>query len=310
MLRSLRLLLVTFLPTLRSRLRHGPLRPSWSFGFEWTVRFLRRDWEEGADWPFDRQRAAVAARPYPAPHLRRVATRDEHVGGVPVRRFVARAAAPDLARPRIVYLHGGSYVGGSVKHSHGELCAHLAVATGLEIVGVEYRLAPEHPWPAPLEDALAVCDALGPPLLLAGDSAGGHLAVETSHRLAAKPLALALLSPWADLAMPGASFVRNDAFDIGSRPLLVRQAAAARVTGRLEPRPDMPPTFVSLGEVEAPRDDIEAFVERLRAAGVAVTVHVARDMPHDPALFAALHPEGKAAFDALVQFVMAATPMA
>jgi monoterpene epsilon-lactone hydrolase len=309
-LRSLRLLLVTFLPTLRSRLRHGPLRPSWSFGFEWTVRFLRRDWEESAGWSFERLRAMVAARPYPAPHLRQVRTSDETVGSVPVRRFVARSAEPSGARPRIVYLHGGSYVGGSVKHSHGELCAHLAVATGLEVIGVEYRLAPEHPWPAPLEDAVAACESLGPPLLLAGDSAGGHLAVETSRRLATKPVALALLSPWADLAMPGASFVRNDAFDIGSRPLLVRQAAAAHLTGRLEPYPGMPTTFVSIGEVETPRDDIEAFVERLRAAGVAVTTHVARDMPHDPALFAALHPEGKTAFDAAVRFLASAAPPA
>jgi acetyl esterase/lipase len=59
---------------------------------------------------------------------------------------------------------------------------------------------------------------------------------------------------------------------------------------------------VSLGEVEAPRDDIEAFVARMRAAGVAATLHVAYDVPHDPALSAALHQEGKAAFDALVAF--------
>lgn len=302
-LRALRLLALTLLPTIVSRVRHGPRRPSWSFTFEWAVRYLRRDWDETAERPLAEQRAVVAARPAPPPPQRGLRTRDDEIAGVPVRRFVPAAAR---AGAQLVYFHGGSYVYGSVEHSHAEVCARLALATALEVIGVEYRLAPEHPWPAQLDDALAVCRALDAALVLAGDSAGGHLAVETSALLGRKPLALALVSPWCDLAMPGASFVANDAFEIGTRAVLVRHAAAVGLDGRLEASAGMPPTFVTYGEVEACRDDIEAFVARLRGAGVAVTVHVARDLPHDPVLFASLHPEAQAALEALAQFVRAA----
>lgn len=304
MFRSLRLLLVTFLPTLRSRLRHGPRRPSWSFLFEWTIRFLRRDWDETAQWPLEAQRQATASRPYPGPHLSKVTVREEQVGGVPVRRFTPPQPGP----LQVVFFHGGSYIYGSTRHSHAELCAHLAAATSLEVIGVEYRLAPEHPWPAQLEDARAVCEALTGPLALAGDSAGGHLAVKTAEALADEPRGLVLLSPWVDLEMPGASFTTNDDSDFGTREVLVRHASAvaggrplaelalARV--KLE---GLPPTFVSVGSAETPRDDILAFVEQLRAAKVDVTLHVAQDMPHNATLFEAYHPSAKQAFAATAQ---------
>ncbi|MFZ5446383.1 MAG: alpha/beta hydrolase [Myxococcota bacterium] len=306
MLRGLRLFLVTLLPTVLSRLRRGPRRPSWSFVFEWAVRMLRRDWDETAAWPLERQRAVTAARQYPAPHLKQVTAHDERVGGVDVRRFVP-------ARPgttKVVFFHGGSYIYGSTRHSHAELCAHLAFETSLEVVGVEYRLAPEHRWPAQLDDALAVCRALAGPLLLAGDSSGGHLAAKTAAALEPKPRGLVLLSPWSDLEMPGRSFVTNAEFDFGTREVLVRHAAA--LSGdtplselRLEPFEGMPPTFVSVGTAEITLDDELAFVERLRAAQVEVTLHEAVDLPHNPTLFAAFHPNGQAAFDAMVSWVRA-----
>lgn len=306
MLRFWRLLLVTALPTLLARRRRGPLRPSWSFLFEWSIRMLRRDWEETAAWPLEAQRAAVDARPAPAPHLRRVQRRDELRGGVPVRRFLPPAAGP----ARVVFFHGGSYVYGSTRTSHGELCAALACATGLEVVGVEYRLAPEHPWPAQLDDALAACRALDGPLLLVGDSAGGHLAVTTALRLARRPLGLALLSPWVDLEMPGASWEENDPWDFGTRAVLRRHAqavAGARPLAELalagERLAELPPTLVSVGGVETPRDDILQFARRLEALGVALRLHVAEDMPHDPLLFAGHHPSATAALEAVAAFL-------
>lgn len=304
MLRSLRLLLVTFWPTLSSRLRHGPRRPSWSFLFEWTVRFLRRDWDETASWSLLEQRQVVASRPYPAPHLSRVVVRDELLGGVPVRRFLP----PRPGAVRVVFFHGGSYVYGSTQHSHAELCAHLAVASSLEVIGVEYRLAPEHPWPAQLEDARAVCQALPGPLVLAGDSAGGHLAVKTAEVLEVRPRGLVLLSPWVDLEMPGASFTTNDDSDFGTREVLLKQARAvangvplAQLALARVKLGELPATFVSVGSAETPRDDILGFVEALRAAKVEVTLHVAEDLPHNPTLFEAYHPNAKAAFAATVQ---------
>lgn len=305
MLRSLRLLLETFWPTVVSRWRKGPRRPSWSFMFEWTIAFLRRDWDETADWPLTRQREGTAARPYPAPHLKQVTVRDEVIAGVPVRRFVPKSPG----KTQLVFLHGGSYVYGSTKHSHAELCAHLAAATSLEVIGVEYRLAPEHPWPAQLEDAKAVCEALSAPLALAGDSAGGHLVVKTAEVLSRKPRGLVLLSPWVDLEMPGASW-RDDSTDFGTRAVLVRQAEAVAGSTALAELAlsrvnlsALPPTFVCVGTAEIPRDDIFGFVERLREAKVALTLHVAEDMPHNATLFEAYHPNAKAAFDATAKFI-------
>lgn len=309
MLRAFRLLFVTFWGALLARARRGPLRPSWTFTFEWMVRFVRRDWDETADWPLPAQREVVATRPYPRTHVRKVPLRDEDLGGVPVRRFVPRKADGGEPAATIVFFHGGSYVYGSSKTSHADLCAQLALATSLEVVAVEYRLAPEHPWPAQLEDALAACRALGgAPLILAGDSAGGNLAVHVAKEIPAR--ALVLLSPWVDLEMPGRSYVDNDPYEIGTRAVLVRHARAvagdrpvADLSLRAEQLGALPPCFVSIGGVEAPHDDILAFVEKLRGAGVDVTVHVAEDMPHNPALFAAYHASGRAAFDAAVESV-------
>ncbi|MBL8922278.1 MAG: alpha/beta hydrolase [Myxococcaceae bacterium] len=304
MLRALRLFLVTFLPTLRSRLRGGPARPSWGFAFEWSIRMLRRDWDETASWPLTRVRQLTAERPAPRPHVGKVAVTDERLGGVEVRRFTP--ASP--AKLRVVFFHGGSYIYGSTRHSHAELCAHLALASGCEVVGVEYRLAPEHVWPAQLDDAKAVCAALEGPVVLAGDSAGGHLATFTA--LTHRPLALVLLSPWVDLEMPGASFTTNDRFDFGTREVLTTHARAVAGATPLAdlalsrlPLAGLPPTFVSVGGAEVPHDDIVAFAARLRAAGVEVTQHVADDMPHNPLLFEGLHPNARAAFDAAVAFV-------
>lgn len=274
--------------------------------FEWMIRALRRDWDESADWPLEAQRAGVASRPYPRTAVRRVQVRREALGGVPCIVFTPPTSP---GRTRIVYFHGGSYVYGSCATSHADFCARLALATTLRVVGVEYRLAPEHPWPAQLDDAIAVCRALeDAPVILAGDSAGGHLAVKTAHRVLAK--ALVLLSPWVDLEMRGASFAENEPFDWGTRAVLSRHAAAAAGAASLsslalgrDSLVDLPPTLVSVGEAEIPRDDALAFAHALDGAGVSCTLRVETDMPHNPALFADYHPAARAAFEGAVAFV-------
>lgn len=269
------------------------------------MRALRRDWDETVSWPLPEQRGLTAARPYPRTHLKKVSVRDGVAGNVDVRRFVPTHPGAT----KIVFFHGGSYIYGSTRTSHAELCAHLARATSLEVIGVEYRLAPEHPWPEQLEDALAACRGLaGSPLILAGDSAGGHLAVKTAHQISAR--ALVLISPWADMEMPGRSYVDNDPYDFGTRAGLLRQARAvagdrplASMALANDPLGALPPTLVCAGGAEAGRDDILSFAETLRAQGVDCTVHVADEMPHDPPLFEAYHPSARAAFEAVVSFI-------
>ena len=178
MFRLIRLMILTFLATARARLRNGPLRPSWSFSFEATVRFLRRDWEETSAWSFPQLRAELDARPYPRALLKRVTVRDGELGGVPARSFVP----PSASGTTVLFFHGGSYLYGSARTTHADLLARLALASGATVVGVDYRLAPEHVYPTQLEDAERAFEALLATtrvehVIVAGDSAGGNLAL-------------------------------------------------------------------------------------------------------------------------------------
>lgn len=320
MLRALRQLVQAWWATLTGRLRGQPRHPDWNPAFEAVVRFLLLDWIETSSWDFPRLRAAADARPYPKKWVRKVKLTTAQLGGVPAVRFVARGGAKRGAT--VLFFHGGSYIFGSALTSHAELLARLASETGVEVVGLDYRLAPEDVYPAQLDDALAAFDALldeGVPassIVVGGDSAGGNLAVALGLRLRDRggpvPRALALLSPWVDLEMPGASYHENERYDFGRRQELVRHARAfAGALALDDPRisvtnarlAGLVPCFVTYGEAELPRDDIAAFVEHLREAGVEVTEHVAPAMPHNAAFFADFHPSAHAALDALLEFV-------
>lgn len=310
---------VSLFHTLRARWRAGPLRPSWSFAFEWTIRWLRLDWERTASWPLPRLRAYLSGRPAPRDQLRRVRVHEETLGGVPVLRLVPPGAREDRV---VLFFHGGSFVYGSVRDTHADFAARLALGSASTLIGVEYRLAPEHPRPAQLEDAVAAFDALvaggrrHDEIVLAGDSAGGALALglQLALRDRGGPQArsAALLSPWVDLEMRTPAYAAHEPFDIGSRPLLVEQAHLyAGGTPLDDPRVSpihaslagLSPVLVVAGGAELLHDDVVELARRLEAAGVSVTRHVAPDMPHDCALFAAFHPHAAAALGAMTSFL-------
>ena len=261
----------------------------------------------------------MAARPYPRKYVKKVRVEDGTLGGVSVVKFVPPEKKSDGA---VLFFHGGSYVYGSAKNSHADLVARLALVSGASVVAVEYRLAPEHRYPAQLEDALTAFDALvasgtaANEIVLAGDSAGGNLAIATQLALrdrgGPQAKALALLSPWVDLTMPGASFTENERYDFGTRAVLANQAKQfagdvalhdPRVSPTYATLAGLSPAIVLVGEAEILRDDIRVFAKRLRDEGVDVTLHEAADMPHNAAFFADYHASAKAAFDALVAFV-------
>ena len=272
MARLLWLWAVTFADTARMRLLHGPLVASWSLPFETVIRFLRRDWEDTAAWEPARLRRDWDERPAPKKFTKRVAIQDERLGGVAVVRFRPGGV---LRERTILYLHGGSYAYGSAKTTHAELLAHLADATHFEVVGVEYRLAPEHAYPAQRQDAIAAYDALcesgvaAESIVVMGDSSGGNLAfyllLALRERGGPMPRSLVLLSPWSDLTMPGASFARNDAYDYGTRAVLLEHARRYAGTIALDDPRLSPvqadarglcPTLIVSGDREIPRDDI------------------------------------------------------
>jgi len=326
MLRVLWLFVVTFFQTVGRRRQRGgrPPRPTWTFSFEWIVRYLRVDWETTASWDFARLRADQNKRPFPQTMVKKLKeTRDGDLGGVEARWFVPPASLSSSSKT-ILFFHGGSYIYGSTKTTHADLAARLALLTGATVIGVDYRLAPEHPYPAQIEDAKKAFDALvksgvnPSDILLAGDSAGGNLAIELQLLLRdeeeTQAAAAILISPWSDLEMPGASFENNDAFDFGTRADLVRHAEAYRGGGKAalsDPKlspvnanlEGLNPCFVLVSECEIPRDDILRLTKKLEAAGVDVTLHEAKDMPHNAPMFAAYHPTAERALAAIATFV-------
>ncbi|WP_250009809.1 alpha/beta hydrolase [Actinoplanes sp. M2I2] len=163
---------------------------------------------------------------------------------------------PGAGEERVVLaIHGGGFVSGSVA-THRRLFGHLALASGLTTLVVEYGLVPEHVYPAQIEQVARIYRGLtGKRVALAGDSCGGTLALEIALREAV-PEGLVLFSPWVDLACSGAGY------DAGTDPFftreLVRGLAAGYLAGAEPAWPDLealPPTYVQAGGDEALLDD-------------------------------------------------------
>lgn len=329
MWRSTRNLVSALGATARARRRRGPGRPGWDFRAELVFTFLRRQWDEIQAWPVPRLRAEVESWPGPRDALRRVTRTPVDIGSTPAMWVAPRGDAHDAAdhagghAPVILYFHGGSYLFGSLR-THGDVMARLALASGLRVLGIEYRLAPEHPYPAQLEDARAAYAWLlergvAPArVALAGESAGGNLVAAALLDLrdtgAPLPACGVLMSPWLDLASAHPSMQRNAGWDYGTRDMLVRQArmfagALAVEDPRISPLhaalAGLPPLLVQVGDAELLEDECRAFAERARDAGVDVSLDVLRDMPHAAQLLAAYVAEGQRAIERAAAFMRA-----
>lgn len=185
----------------------------------------------------------------------------------------------------VLFLHGGGYTVGSAA-THRALAAHLAAAAGAPVYILDYRLAPEDPFPAALDDAVDAYDALVasgvPPqrLSIAGDSAGGGLAVALAVRIRdtrrTLPAAIALISPWTDLTLANVVDDRRDPMlTVGwLRACAIRYAGADLAAAEVSPLnadlSGLPPLIVHGSADEILLPDIERFVVRARAAGVDV----------------------------------------
>ncbi|MCU1643304.1 MAG: alpha/beta hydrolase [Nocardia sp.] len=208
--------------------------------------------------------------------------------------------APGVDSNRVLlYVHGGGFSLGSLR-SHGELVARVGRAAGVRVLFPEYRLAPEHPYPAALDDVLAVWNWLradqsvpADSIVLAGDSAGGTLVAALLIALrdaGEQPRAAALLSPVVDMTVSGDSVTENDGVDAIFTPDMLRGAFAAYV-GAADPRSPLvsplfgkldglPPLLIQAGSAELLLSDAERFAEAAVAAGVEVTLQVRAGLPH------------------------------
>lgn len=282
---------------IKRRWRQGPLRPSWSLPVELALETFKLRLMQAPDMDpiqFRREQEAFAAS-VPSRALKQVERRSERLGGVEGEWLVPPGAGGESA---LLYLHGGAYTMGSAS-THGDLMAMLALKSGVRVFAAYYRLAPEHPYPAAVDDAEAVYEALlarglkPQRLVVGGDSAGGGLTAALLLRLRAAgrpmPAGGLLISPWVDLTHASPSVDRNATFDFGDRRLLEYWAAIYRgsspadeplVSPLFADLHGLPPLCVFAGEVEMLIDQIRAFVDKARAAGVEVDHVCAPDLAH------------------------------
>ena len=199
----------------------------------------------------------------------------------------------------ILYCHGGGYTSGNLGYAR-VLASKLAHVTGYDVLSFEYRLAPEHPYPAAVEDALRAWDHLmllgygARDVVLAGDSAGGNLALVLCHRLKAAgrrlPGALVLMSPWTDMTMSGASYAERAESDPMLTPEYIEAVRTAYAGGRDYASPDLsplfadltgfPPTLIQAGDHEILYSDAEMLCHALERAGVPCRFEVSEGMWH------------------------------
>jgi acetyl esterase/lipase len=261
----------------------------------------------GAVWRFDRLllsrsfgmgyrsgRLYVDALSYLDPVPRGVVVRKGTVGG---RR--ALLLVPDGADevPRVVWIHGGAYCYNSPR-AYATLAAHLAKALGASVLLPSYRLAPEHPYPAGHEDTLAAFRSIrdqGQPVVIAGDSAGGGLALAASIALrdAGEPMpaGMLLMSPWVDLTLSGESVRANDGKDAILRASDLPKSAKAYTGGldTADPRVSpvyaelggLPPALIQCGDEELFLSEGTVLASRLEAGDVTAELQVYEGMWHD-----------------------------
>lgn len=248
-----------------------------------------------------------------------VARRSVTIAGLHAEAHALVGPAPNVS---ILYLHGGGFVSGSPR-THRGIAGRLARGVGARVVAPEYRLAPEHPFPAALEDAEAVYMAMldqgtdPARLAIAGDSAGGNLVFALLLKLkqsgAPMPAAAVGLSPFADFTGSGESFrlnaMRDPLLHVRGFPSVVAAYAPnedatnpllSPIFGELS---GLPPTLIQCGSDEILLDDARRLHVALRAAGVPCDLEVWERMPHVWQAFASFLPEARRALLRVTAFL-------
>jgi epsilon-lactone hydrolase len=265
---------------------------------------------------------APAGRLHPVPDD--VLVSEVNAGGVPAHWLAAPGAAPGRV---LLFLHGGGFELGSLR-SDGELAARLGRASGMRVLFPEYRLAPEHPFPAAVDDVLAAWRWLrasqgvsAESIAVAGDSAGGGLAaallVAARDAGEALPAAAVLMSPTVDLTSSGASMTERAGQDPFSTPAMLAQFAAGYLAGAdpksplasplFAPLAGLPPLLIQVGTADLLLSDSERLAAAAADAGVDVTLEVGEGLPHVYQILLGT-PEAAEATERIGKFLRARVP--
>jgi monoterpene epsilon-lactone hydrolase len=262
-------------------------------------------------------RELLSAQPLPAD----VTVTAAALGGVPTAEITIDGIEP---RHVVLYFHGGVYVMGDASLA-ADLASQVGRRTQAKVISVDYRLAPEHPYPAAVDDALAAYEALlhtgvaPSSIAFAGESAGGALAVATlvnaRDRGLPQPAAAFVMSPYADLTLTGTTMEAKREVD----PLMSREALQPRVTDYTSGQDaasalisavfadltGLPPLIIQAGTHEVLLDDALRLARQAASADVEVTLDITPGVPH---VFQAYYPildEAAAALDRAGQFLSA-----
>ena len=252
---------------------------------------------------------------YPPP--RTVSCEEITLGGITSLRFTPRNPEPDS---HILYLHGGGYMMGSpeIYRSPVGLISNM---TNTVVTAVDYRLAPENPYPAGIEDCvtayLALKDETGDTIAVAGDSAGGGATLATAVSLRDRhnllPSCLYMISPWLDLTHSGESMKTKGDVDVMLAPDWIRTAADRYRGNEDASNPGisplfadlegLPPMLIQVGDEELLLSDSERLADLASKVGVKVEIEIAKGLWHVYPLFGGFIPEAKKALKEAVRFI-------
>ncbi len=295
----------------------GPGHPAWTWRAEVVGAVARAAAHGVVGVPLKRIRAGMLGANRPGAMRRRVQHSVTQLAGRPAEVHVPRGWTDD--RPTVLYLHGGGYVLGSPA-THRDLISRVAWSTGCRTVALDYRLAPEAPYPAALEDSLAAVAELSADrdrtqLWLAGDSAGGGLSLATliALRDRGEPQVggALLLSPWVDLTDAGLDPSVDNDHDYLCSDLLKMCSGHYTDSDRHDPLVSpatadltgLPPLMIQAGGAEIFLPQVRQLAERAQDAGVEVVLEVREGMVHVFQAFCMFLPEARQAVRSLGTFL-------
>lgn len=287
--------------------------------FKLVLRVLKKRMFSNTDHVALRRLVNNSSRRMPKPPAD-IDFRSERIDGIPCLWVKAMGAEPEKL---ILYLHGGGYIFCSAQTTHKDILWRLSVASKCRVIAPDYRLAPEHPYPAALEDSIKVyrwlLDQGYKPenIVIAGDSAGGGLTYGTVLKIRdiglPLPAATVAMSPWTDLAVTGESVITNlkrdalipgDGLPEGAQYYLAGASTRDPYASPLYGDPTgLPPTLIQVSKDEVLLDDSRRLAAKYRAAGVPCELELWDGMPHVWQTLAMFIPEGKTAINRIGAFI-------
>ena len=285
-----------------------------------VIKILKQNNEKEIKKRVEESRAGLEELSRLAPLFKDAKLENIDAGGVPAAWMITPGVTKDRA---ILYLHGGGYIEGSIT-SHQDLAHRISKASETRVLILDYRLAPEHPFPAALEDSISAYEWLinsegyNPKnLIIAGDSAGGGLNIATLVKLRDQgvplPAAGVCLSPWTDLALTGESiklkrhedpFVSPDGLMFDAKLYLGKTDPKNPFASPLYANfKGLPPLCIQFGSAEVLLDDASRLAKRAEEAGVEVQLDIWEDMIHVFQAFAVMAPEGIEGINKIGEFI-------